>query len=143
MAFTDLQSFLELLEKEGELKRVTEVVNPELEVTEIATRAVKENLPALLFENVKGSHYPLVINSMATMRRIELALGRPPEALGEEIVRFMEDVNPPSPGALWRNRKTAWRLLKIRPKSTRRALSQQVIEDPVSYTHLRAHETDS
>ena len=130
MAFTDLQSFLELLEKEGELKRVTEVVNPELEVTEIATRAVKENLPALLFENVKGSQYPLVINSMATMRRIELALGRPPEALGEEIVRFMEDVNPPSPGALWRNRKTAWRLLKIRPKLTRRALSQQVIEDP-------------
>ena len=130
MAFTDLQSFLELLEKEGELKRVTEVVNPELEVTEIATRAVKENLPALLFENVKGSQYPLVINSMATMRRIELALGRPPDALGEEIVRFMEDVNPPSAGALWRNRKTAWRLLKIRPKLTRRALSQQVIEDP-------------
>ena len=130
MAFTDLQSFLDLLEKEGELKRVTEVVDPELEVTEIATRAVKENLPALLFENVKGSQYPLVINSMATMRRIELALGRPPEALGEEIVRFMEDVNPPSPGALWRNRKTAWRLLKIRPKLTRRALSQQVIEDP-------------
>ena len=130
MAFTDLQSFLDLLEKEGELKRVTEVVNPELEVTEIATRSVKENLPALLFENVKGSQYPLVINSMATMRRIELALGRPPDALGEEIVRFMEDVNPPSAGALWRNRKTAWRLLKIRPKLTRRALSQQVIEDP-------------
>ena len=52
MAFTDLQSFLKLLEKEGELKRVTEEVDPELEVTEIATRAVKENLPALLFENV-------------------------------------------------------------------------------------------
>ena len=130
MAFTDLQSFLDLLEKEGELKRVTEVVDPELEVTEIATRAVKENLPALLFENVKGSQYPLVINSMATMRRIELSLGRPPDALGEEIVRFMEDVNPPSPGALWRNRKTAWRLLKIRPKLTRGALSQQVIEEP-------------
>ena len=130
MAFTDLQSFLELLEKEGELHHVTEEVDAELEVTEIATRAVKEELPALLFENVKGSDYPLVINSMATMRRIELALGRPPEALGEEIVRFMEDVNPPSLGAFWRNRKTGWRLLKIRPKSTRRALSQQVVEEP-------------
>ena len=78
MAFTDLQSFLKLLEKEGELHRVTEEVDAELEVTEIATRAVKEGLPALLFENVKGSDYPLVINSMASMRRIELALGRPP-----------------------------------------------------------------
>lgn len=130
MAFTDLQSFLELLEKEGELKRVTEEVDAELEVTEIATRAVKEGLPALLFENVRGSNYPLVINSMATMRRIELALGRPPEALGEDIVRFVEDVNPPNLGAFWRNRKTGWRLLKIRPKSTRRALSQQIEEEP-------------
>ena len=130
MAFTDLQSFLALLEKEGELKRVTEQVDAELEVTEIATRAVKENLPALLFENVKGSKYPLVINSMASIRRIELALGRPAEALGEDIVRFMEDVNPPSLGSFWRNRQTGWRMLKIRPKNTRRALSQQVSEEP-------------
>ena len=130
MAFTDLQSFLKLLEKEGELHRVTEEVDAELEVTEIATRAVKENLPALLFENVKGSKYPLVINSMASMRRIELALGRPAEALGEDIVRFMEDVNPPNLGAFWRNRKTGWRLLKIRPKNTRRAMVQQVVEEP-------------
>lgn len=130
MAFTDLQSFLQLLEKEGELHRVTEEVDPELEVTEIATRAVKEKLPALLFENVKGSKYPLVINSMATLRRIELALGRPAEALGEDIVRFMEDVNPPNIGSFWRNRKTGWRLLKIRPKTTRRAMVQQVVEEP-------------
>ena len=130
MAFTDLQSFLHLLEKEGELHRVTEEVDAELEVTEIATRAVKENLPALLFENVKGSRYPLVINSMASMRRIELALGRPAEALGEDIVRFMEDVNPPNLGSFWRNRKTGWRLLKIRPKNTRRALSQQIVGEP-------------
>ena len=130
MAFTDLQSFLKLLEKEGELKRVTEEVDPELEITEIATRAVKENLPALLFENVKGSNFPLVINSMASLRRIELSLGRPAEALGEDIVKFMEDVNPPNLGSFWRNRKTAWRLLKIRPKNTRRALSQQVVREP-------------
>tara|TARA_B100000676_G_scaffold284447_1_gene312121 strand:+ start:804 stop:2564 length:1761 start_codon:yes stop_codon:yes gene_type:complete len=130
LAFTDLQSFLQLLEKEGELHRVTEEVDPELEVTEIATRAVKEKLPALLFENVKGSKYPLVINSMATLRRIELALGRPAEALGEDIVRFMEDVNPPNIGSFWRNRKTGWRLLKIRPKTTRRAMVQQVVEEP-------------
>ena len=130
MAFTDLQSFLKLLEKEGELKRVTEEVDPELEITEIATRAVKENLPALLFENVKGSNFPLVINSMASLRRIELSLGRPAEVLGEDIVKFMEDVNPPNLGSFWRNRKTAWRLLKIRPKNTRRALSQQVVREP-------------
>ena len=72
----------------------------------------------------------LVINSMASLRRIELSLGRPAEALGEDIVKFMEDVNPPNLGSFWRNRKTGWRLLKIRPKNTRRALSQQVVREP-------------
>jgi len=39
-------------------------------------------------------------------------------------------VNPPSLGSFWRNRSTGWRLLKIRPKSVRRAAVQQHVEDP-------------
>ena len=48
----DLQSFVRFLEAKGELIRITEPVDPHLEVTEIADRFVKagEN-PALLFEN--------------------------------------------------------------------------------------------
>ena len=121
---------MKALEKEGQLHRVTEQVDPELEVTEIATRAVREGRPALLFENVKGSSYPLAINLLASRKRIEIGLGRPPEEIGEELVKFAEDVNPPSLGALWRNRKTGFRLLKMRPKHVRRAPVQQVVEEP-------------
>ncbi|MBI3088295.1 MAG: UbiD family decarboxylase, partial [Candidatus Omnitrophica bacterium] len=74
----DLQSFLHLLERERQLARVRLEVDPELEITEIATRVVKREGPALLFERVKGSPFPLAINILGSDRRIELALGRHP-----------------------------------------------------------------
>ena len=55
MAYADLREFIRALEKAGELKRVSDEVDPELEITEIADRAVKAGGPALLFENPRGS----------------------------------------------------------------------------------------
>jgi len=75
MPFTDLRDFIRALEKNGELKRVSLAVDPYLEITDFADRAVKQNGPALLFENPKGSSVPLLINAFASMRRMELALG--------------------------------------------------------------------
>ncbi|WP_034385965.1 menaquinone biosynthesis decarboxylase [Deinococcus sp. YIM 77859] len=75
MAFPDLQSFLRLLEARGELVRVSIPVDRELEITEIADRLVKRGGPAVLFENVRGSDFPLVIGLMGTRERTALALG--------------------------------------------------------------------
>jgi 4-hydroxy-3-polyprenylbenzoate decarboxylase len=75
MAYDDLQDFLSVLEKRGELRRIRVEVDPELEITEIASRVMKAGGPALLFERVKGSAYPLVINAMGTESRMALALG--------------------------------------------------------------------
>ncbi len=58
MAYTDLREFIQALEQAGELKRISDEVDPELEITEIADRAVKADGPALLFENPKGSNIP-------------------------------------------------------------------------------------
>ena len=74
MAYTDLREFIRVLEKNGELKRVTDEVDPVLEITEIADRAVKQGGPALLFENPKGYGIPVLINAFAGMRKMELAL---------------------------------------------------------------------
>ena len=62
MAFADLQEFVRFLEKNGQLERVRREVDPELEVTEITQRVVREKGPALLFERPKGSSIPLVMN---------------------------------------------------------------------------------
>ena len=75
MAFQSLGEFVSLLEKEGELMRVSVPVDPELEITEIADRVMKSSGPALLFENVRGSGIPLLINAFGSKKRMALALG--------------------------------------------------------------------
>ena len=112
----DLPTFLRILEKNGELRRVTCEVDPVLEITGIATRTVKEEGPALLFENVKGSPYPLAINVLGSMRRVELALGRHPAEVGEELYRFIERANPPSLKNLFSVRRTLARLRHLRTR---------------------------
>jgi 4-hydroxy-3-polyprenylbenzoate decarboxylase len=74
MQFKNLQQFIDLLEKEGELLRIKEFVNPNLEITEIADRFIKNDGPALLFENT-GTDFPLLINSMGSYKRMCMALG--------------------------------------------------------------------
>ena len=61
MAYDDLRRFLDDLDADGDLVRVSAQVDPELEVAEIVSRTVAEGGPALLFENVKGSSMPLAI----------------------------------------------------------------------------------
>lgn len=75
MSFPDLQSFVHLLEQRGELVRVWAPVSHQLEITEIADRMVKRGGPAVLFENVHGSDFPLVIGLMNTPERTALSLG--------------------------------------------------------------------
>ncbi|MEP6892649.1 MAG: UbiD family decarboxylase domain-containing protein, partial [Gaiellaceae bacterium] len=72
---SDLREWIALLEKEGELVRVTATVDPDLEITEIADRTVAAGGPALLFENVKGSKHQLLINQFGTEKRMCLAFG--------------------------------------------------------------------
>ena len=73
--YSGLGDFIQLLDREGELKRISVEIDPVLEVSEITDRVSKEMGPALLFENVKGSRYPLLINAFGTYRRMNLALG--------------------------------------------------------------------
>ena len=95
MPFRDLKSFLAKLESQGDLVKIKTQVNPELEITEIVTRIIKQDGPALLFENVQGSNYPLVINLFGSIRRIETAIGRPPELIGLSVIDFINHINPP------------------------------------------------
>lgn len=75
MAFKDIQHFMRFLEDRGELVRVKAEVDADLEITEITDRVSKNYGKALLFENVKGSDYPVLINSMGSEERMSWALG--------------------------------------------------------------------
>ncbi|ACH37262.1 UbiD family decarboxylase [Citrifermentans bemidjiense Bem] len=79
MAFKDLRGFIAGLEAAGELQRVAAEVDPDLEIACITDRQSK--LPgggkALLFENVKGSPFPVATNLFGSPARMALALGVP------------------------------------------------------------------
>ncbi|MDP2599723.1 MAG: menaquinone biosynthesis decarboxylase [Deltaproteobacteria bacterium] len=76
MSFRSLKDFVDFLEERGELKRIKTKVSPKLEITEIADRLVKKgDSPALLFENVEGSKFPVLINALASEKRMAWALG--------------------------------------------------------------------
>ncbi len=130
MDFRSLREFVQYLESIGELKRVKVEVDPVLEVAEIAVRSLRERKPAILFENVKGSRYPLAINTLASERRIELALGKHPDQLGVELLRFVDQALPPTVKNMLGQRTMLGRILSSRPKRVRHALSQQVIDRP-------------
>jgi UbiD family decarboxylase len=116
MSFRSLSSFIKFLEQKNDLVRIRAEVDPILEITEITTRIVAQKGPALLFENVKGSKFPLVINILGTEKRVEWALGRTPDKVGKELGHFAEKLMPPSPRVLWDQRNVIGRILSMRPK---------------------------
>ena len=70
MSFNNLRSFIDHLEKKGDLVRITREVDPDQEITIIQHRVLEAEGPALLFENVKGSPYRLVSNLFGTPERV-------------------------------------------------------------------------
>ena len=75
MPYNSLSEFVQVLERAGELKRVSHPVKAELEISEIADRVMKSGGPALLFENVAGKEIPVLINAFGSAKRMAMALG--------------------------------------------------------------------
>lgn len=78
MSLDSLRDWIRALDEAGELVRVRAEVDPRLEIAEITDRVSKEQGAAnraLLFEKVKGSAMPVLINAFGSRRRCALALG--------------------------------------------------------------------
>lgn len=93
----DLRGFIEQLERRGQLQRVKALVDPDLEIAEISNRMLQQGGPGLLFENVKGSPYPVAINLMGTLERIcwAMTLEQPQEL--EELGKKLGMLQQPKP----------------------------------------------
>ena len=128
--FYDLQEFTRYLERIGDLKRIKTEVDPILEITEIYDRVVKEGGPALIFENVIGSSFPIAINVFGTEERVELALGKKPRDVGEELVYIFQKVNPPSLRSFFSILPRVLGLLSMKTKKVKSGFVQQVHDKP-------------
>ncbi|MBL6946261.1 MAG: UbiD family decarboxylase [Rhodospirillales bacterium] len=135
MAYASLREFVDRLEREGRLVRVSEPVSPYLEMTEIQTRLLAEGGPAVLFENVSngnGGTYdmPVLVNLFGTVERVAWGMNREPGELREigEMLAFLRQPEPPGG---WREALEMLPVLKtvmsMRPKTTSRAACQEVV----------------
>jgi 4-hydroxy-3-polyprenylbenzoate decarboxylase len=124
----DLRDWVALLEREGELVRVTAEVDPHLEVTEIVDRTVRAGGPALLFERPKSSSHPLLINQFGTERRMCLAFGvERLDDVGAKLADVLE-MQPPS-GLVdkLRGLKQLKSIADSLPSSIRKGACQEVV----------------
>src|SRR3954464_4676100 len=92
MAFDSFRDFLNQLDQAGELRRITQPVATELEITEIADREMKKpgGGKALLFErptvNGAPSPFPLAINTLGSFRRMAMSFeAESVEAIAAEL----------------------------------------------------------
>jgi 4-hydroxy-3-polyprenylbenzoate decarboxylase len=110
MAYSDLREFIQFLEQKGQLKRITQAISPELEITEISDRTLRAGGPALLFENVVGHTMPVLANLFGTPERVAMGMGQTSvAALREvgELLAFLKEPEPP------KGMKDAWDKLPI------------------------------
>ena len=135
MPYDSLRDFIDKLEREGRLKRVSAPVSPHLEVTEIQTRLLADGGPAVLFENVvreDGSRYgmPLLANLFGTVERVAWGMEREPGELREvgETLAFLRQPEPP--GSLkeaWDNLPLLKTVMNMKPKTVSKAPCQEVV----------------
>ena len=130
MKFRDLGEFVKFLEDKGELLRISTPVSSELEITEIVDRVVKQGGPALLFENVDGSDFPVLANTFGSERRAAWALGvEDLNELGKKVEKLLGLAKGPPAGFIDKAR-TLMDLVKIAgfpPKHVRSAPSQEEV----------------
>ncbi|MCA1944990.1 MAG: menaquinone biosynthesis decarboxylase [Desulfovibrio sp.] len=128
MAYKDLHAFLKRLDEQKELVRIKEPLDPYLEIAEVTDRTSKGFGPALLFENVKGSSFPVLTNAFGSYSRMHMALEvESLDAVAEQIQEFMEIEKPDS---ILKKLKLLPKLAKmanIFPKEVTRAPCQDVV----------------
>ncbi|TXH64320.1 MAG: 4-hydroxy-3-polyprenylbenzoate decarboxylase [Tolumonas sp.] len=97
MKYRDLREFIQLLELRGQLKRIRQEIDPYLEMTEIADRTLRAQGPALLFENPKGSRYPVLANLFGTPERVAWGMGQNNVSALRDVGEWMAMLKEPEP----------------------------------------------
>lgn len=149
MAYHCLQSFLQHLEQEGELRRIIEPVSPLVEINRFVQKEVVCESPtpsqdahffdsgreqvggqALLFEDVEGCDFPLAINVFGSYYRVEQALGGGGfETIATKIASMTTPTPPSNFADLLAMAKKYKPLLKLKPKRKKGSgICQEVVK---------------
>ena len=135
MPYASLRDFIDELERTGRLTRVSAPVSPVLEMTEIQTRLLAEQGPAVLFENVTrddGASYgmPVLVNLFGTVDRVAAGMNRAPDTL-RELGETLATLRQPEPPGGLRDAIDKLPLLKtamtMKPKTVTQAPCHEIV----------------
>ena len=131
MKYRDLREFIGMLERRGELKRITAEVDPRLEMTEICDRVLRAKGPALLFEKPRGRNMPVLGNLFGTPLRVALGMGQESVEALREVGQLLASLKEPTPP---RGLKDAWdklpllkQIFSMAPDVVARAACQEIV----------------
>ena len=131
MKYKDLRDFLALLESKGELKRISQEIDPYLEMTEISDRTLRAGGPALLFENPKGFDIPVLCNLFGTPKRVALGMGQEEVSALREVGKLLAFLKEPEPPKgfkeLWQTLPQYKQVLNMPTKVLSKADCQQIV----------------
>src|SRR5437660_604946 len=90
----DLRTYLDLVKrrKPGDFEIVSRAVDPRFEITALVVKLEREGKrrPVLLFENVKGTKFPVLTNLHASRPRLAAAMNAAPEATQATYLSAMD-----------------------------------------------------
>jgi len=133
----DITEFIEKLEKSGELRRVKTQVDSNLEVSEILSRVMYSNGPAILFENIKNYDMPILANAFGSIRRLEIGLEMQDfTEIGQRIVDMTRMEIPTGIFDKLRKLPELSKMTDIAPKLQKSGPVTEVIEDIPSFDKI-------
>jgi 4-hydroxy-3-polyprenylbenzoate decarboxylase len=142
MVWRQLSRYVGALEESGEMLRIVDPVDVELEAGCFADRLVKRGGPAVKFEQPRLpdgsiSQFPLLMNLFGTRERTNRALGvDDPKEIGERMVALMK---PDVGGILkapWTGLGLAKQGLTMAPRKVSRGACQQIVMEIPDVTRL-------
>ena len=130
MAFDNLADFIHALEDDGDVVRIADEVDCELELASIVEGHSQQTAsPAVFFERVKGHSVPVVANLFGTEKRLCRALEV--SSFDELADRLLALIQPDIPGSWLESLQLVPKftsLLKLSPTIVKTAICQQVVK---------------
>jgi 4-hydroxy-3-polyprenylbenzoate decarboxylase len=131
LKYSDLREFIAFLEQRGELVRIKQEVDPNLEMTEISDRTLRAKGPALLFENPKGYDTPVLCNLFGTPDRVAMGMGQESVSALRDVgtlLAFLKEPEPPKGlRDLWEKRHDFKQVLNMPVKQIKNPACQEVV----------------
>ena len=136
MRYRDLRDFIDQLEGSGRLKSIATPVDTKLEMTEISSRVLHAEGPALLFKNARhqgqDAQMPVLANLFGTPERVALGMGADNVAALRDIGQLLASLREPEAPKGLRDAFSKVAMLKsalwdMSPKKIRAPACQEIV----------------